>query len=48
MTKQAYSTEEESFAVAGGAVAGLVAGALIGGTIGALTARERWERVPVP
>ena len=29
-------------------VAGFIGGALIGGTIGALTARERWERVPVP
>lgn len=41
---QGYDTE--NLVTAAGAVAGFTGGALLGGTVGALTARERWERVP--
>ena len=45
-TNQGYDTED--LVAAAGAVAGFAGGALLGGTVGALTARERWKRVPVP
>ena len=45
-SEQGY--ESEHLVTAAGAVAGFAGGALLGGTVGALTAREPWERVAVP